>query len=363
MEKDLRLTVRHASAPLRWGLLSTARINHRIVEAVAMSQRSVVTAVASRSEDRASSYARAMGIPLSFGSYDGMLASEEVDVVYVSLPNWLHVRWGVQVAEAGKHALIEKPLVLHPDEMEPLVKAAEENGVIIQEASMMRFHPQTALLRRLVAEGTIGVPRWAQATFGFTLLYTDDIRLDPRGGGSLWDLGCYPVTLFQAVLQRRPIEVEGFIRRAGQPADMTFAAQIHYEGGVMGQFVTSFEALASWSGEFMGSRGRIRVSYPWLSQVELPSTVEVVTRTSQVAGLSKSGDDNEAFGDEAADQTSDLHVFEGTNAYFEEVRAMERMILDGDPIIFPLEESAVNMATIRALIESAENREVVSVDE
>lgn len=348
-------------APLRWGLLSTARINDRIVEAVATSERSEITAIASRDSERARSYAVSQGIPHCFGGYERMLASDEVDVVYVSLPNWLHVPWGVRVARSGKHALIEKPIAIYPGETEQLERAAEENGVIIQEASMMRFHPQTALLRRLVSEGVIGVPRWAQGTFSFTLLYSDDIRLDARGGGSVWDLGCYPVTLFQAVLQRRPIEVEGFIRRAGQPADMTFGAQILYEGGVIGQFVTSMEAVASWSGEFVGSRGRIRVSYPWLSHVELASTVEVVTQTSEVAPLSKSGDDNRAFGDEADDQVKSFHAFEGTNAYFEEVKAMERMILDGEPVVFPLKESAVNMATIRALIESADRRKVVTM--
>ncbi len=363
MGKDPRLIVAAGNEPLRWGLMSTARINDRIVEAVAMSGRSVVTAIASRDEERARTYARSMGIPLSFGSYDRMLASDEVDVVYVSLPNWLHVPWGVKAARSGKHALIEKPIAIYPGEVERLVQAVEENEVIIQEASMMRFHPQTALLSRLVSEGVIGVPRWAQGTFSFTLLYTDDIRLDSRGGGSVWDLGCYPVTLFQAVLQRRPVEVEGFIRRAGQSADLTFAAQIHYEGGVMGQFVTSMESLPSWSGEFVGSRGRIRVSYPWLSQVELASTVEVVTHMSEVVGLSKSGDDNRAFGDEADNQSTSYHTFEGTNAYFEEVKAMERMILDAEPMIFPLQESAVNMATIRALIESADRRKAVTVDE
>ena len=348
---------------LRWGLLGTARINDRIIEAAGMSGRSEVTAVASRDSDLASTYARAAGIPHSFGSYDRMLASDQVDVVYVSLPNWLHVPWGVKVAQAGKHALIEKPLAIYPGEMELLNSAAEANGVIIQEASMMRFHPQTALLRRLVSEGVIGVPRWAQGTFGFTLLYSDDIRLDRRGGGSVWDLGCYPVTLFQAVLQRRPIEVEGFLRRAGQAADMTFGAQILYEGGLIGQFVTSFEALPSWSSEFVGSRGRIRVSYPWLSQVELASTVEVVTRASEVAPLSKSGDDNRAFGDEVDGQVTSYHTFEGANAYLEEVKAMERMILDGEPEVFPLRESAVNVATILALIESAKCRKVTKVYE
>lgn len=348
---------------LRWGLLGTARINDRIVRAVSRSERSTLAAVASRDVDRARSYADSHRIPLSFGSYEQMLASEEVDAVYVSLPNWLHAPWGVRVARAGKHALIEKPITICAGEMEELAEAARHNGVIVQEASMMRFHPQTAFVRRLVSDGVIGTPRWAQATFGFTLLYTDDIRLDARGGGSLWDLGCYPITLFQAVLQARPVEVEGFIRRAGQPADMTFAAQILYEGGAMGQFVTSMEVAPSWSAEFAGARGRIRISYPWLSQVELPSTVEVVKQTSQAAALSRSGDNNRAFGDEADNQLTERRVFEGHDAYLEEVMAMEEMILDHQPSIYPLGESAVNMATIRALIESAERRKVVTVDE
>ena len=362
MGAGFQLAVTAGKTPLRWGLLSTARINDRIVEAVALSGRSVITAVASRDAERARSYAKSREIPLAFDGYDQMLSSDEVDVVYVSLPNWLHMPWGVRVARSGKHALIEKPIAIYPGEVERLEQAAGDNGVIIQEASMMRFHPQTALLRRLVSEGVIGVPRWVQGTFGFTLLYTDDIRLDARGGGSIWDLGCYPVTLFHSVLQRRPMAVAGFIRRAGQSADMTFGAQIFYEGEAVGQFTTSMESLPSWSAEFVGSRGRIRVSYPWLSQVELASTVEVVTQESK-AVLSKSGDDNWAFGDEAVDQTTSFHTFENTNAYSEEVKAMERMILDGEPIVFPLPESAVNMATVRALIESATNGKVVTLDD
>ena len=357
------MTAPFGTGTLRWGLLGTARINDRIVEAVARAERSTVTAVASRDGGRARSYAESQGIPLVFGGYEQMLASEEVDAVYVSLPNWLHAPWGVRVARAGKHALIEKPIAIRTGEMEQLAEAGRENGVIVQEASMMRFHPQTAFVRGLVSDGVIGTPRWAQATFGFTLLYTDDIRLDARGGGSLWDLGCYPITLFQAVLQARPLEVEGFIRRAGQPADMTFAAQIRYEGGVMGQFVTSMEVLPSWSAEFAGARGRIRVSYPWLSQVGLPSVVEVTRRTSESGALSRSGDGNRAFGDEADDQVVEHHVFEGHDAYLEEVKAMEEMVLDGRPSVYPLGESAVNMAAIRALTESADRGRAVKVVE
>ena len=348
--------------PLRWGLLSTARINDRIVEAVACSERSRITAVASRDEDRARSYASSRGIPISYGSYDELVSSAEVDVVYVSLPNWLHVPWGVELARAGKHALIEKPIAIYPGEIEQLERSAEENRVIIQEASMMRFHPQTALLRRLVSEGAIGVPRWVQSTFSSTLLYSDDIRLDPRGGGSIWDLGCYPVTLFHAVLQRRPIKVAGFIRSAGEAVDMTFGAQILYEGEAVGQFTTSMEALPSWSAEFVGSKGRIRISYPWLSQVELVSTVEVVTQETEPTRSTLSEGTDNPFGDEEGDQAVASYTFENSNAYLEEVRAMEKMILDGAPIEFPLSESAVNMATIRALIESATHGKLVTVD-
>lgn len=330
---------------LRWGLLSTARINDRILGAVAQSDRSTVMAVASRTAARAKAYASDNDIPVAFGAYRELLESDKVDVVYISTPNPQHVRWGIEAARAGKSALIEKPIALDVNDVERLAKAAEDAKVVIQEASMMRFHGQTTFLRQLVSDGRIGAPRWAQGSFSFNLRRSADIRLDADGGGSLWDLGCYPVTLFQAVLNLRPIEASGFQRRGEHAVDMTFAALVRYEGGVMGQFVTSMEAVPSWSCEFVGSNGYLRVTYPWLSHLGVTSTVELVSETG---GTSAS-----TFGHATDNLSTSTYTYPKVNAYVDEVKAMEEMILDAAPPLFPLEESAMNVATIEALIKSA----------
>lgn len=338
---------------LRWGLLSTARINNRILDAVALSHRSEVRAVGSRDRSRASEYASEHDIPTS-GSYEDLVSSPEVDVVYISVPNRLHAEWGIKAASNGKHVLIEKPIAVSRQQVIDLQRAAEANGVVIQEASMMRFHPQTALLRDLVAEGAIGTPRWAQGSFSFTLRPREDIRLEQPGGGSIWDLGSYPVTLFQTVLQLAPVEVVGLLHSGGRDVDMTFGAQIRYAGDVFGLFVTSMEAIPTWSVEFVGSTGRIRVTYPWLSHLGVESIVEVV----QADDAPPTG----AFGDGTDNQSTRTFPFQDVNAYLDEVLAMETMVLDGKEEIFPLEESAINVAVLAALVDSATSRTRVLVD-
>ncbi|MGF1617875.1 MAG: Gfo/Idh/MocA family protein [Acidimicrobiia bacterium] len=339
---------------LRWGLLGTARINDRILDAVSSSRRSRVVAVASRNAERAAAYAAARDIATPFGSYEDLIASDQIDLVYVSLPNDLHTPWAIQAAQAGKHVLVEKPIALTSDDVKSLISEATRQGVLIQEASMMRLHEQTALIRRIISEGTIGVPRWARGSFSFSLNNPGDIRTNKDGGGSLWDLGSYPVTLFQAALQALPLEVAGFMHRGPEAVDMTFSGQIRYEGDVLGQLVTSMEALPSWSAEIAGSDGYLRISYPWLSHLGVTSTVDVVTRLPE-------GGPRATFGDGVDDQITTSHLFENVNAYVDEVAAVEALILDGAVSAYPLTESAINVATIEALIQSATSGRTVAV--
>ena len=179
----------------RWGLLSTARINERLIPCLKRSERSELIAVASRSRVTADRYAEEHGISKAYGSYDEMLADPAIDVVYISLPNGLHTEWSLRCAEAGKHVLCEKPLALSVEEVDRLLEAAGRCGVTIQEATMMRFHAQTAYVRELIAQGAIGEVRMGRGLFTFTLERPGDIRLDPAmGGGSVWDLGSYCVS-------------------------------------------------------------------------------------------------------------------------------------------------------------------------
>src|SRR5438876_2877923 len=142
---------------LRWGLISTARINERLIPVIRGSARCELVAVASNSgQQKAARYASEWNIPRAYGSYEALLADPEIDAVYISLPTALHTPWVVKSAEAGKHILCEKPLALTATEVDRMAEAAQRNGVVLQEAVMMRYHPQTLQLKERVAQGIIG---------------------------------------------------------------------------------------------------------------------------------------------------------------------------------------------------------------
>ena len=175
--------------PVRWGLLSTARINAAVIPGLKDSPESELLAVASRTDQAAAAYADKWGIPRAHGSYEQLLADSEVEAVYISLPHGLHVDWSIRALEAGKHVLCEKPLARLPQDVERAFDAAERADRLLMEAFMWRQHPQSKRLRELVEGGAIGELRLVRASFSFPLGDPDDIPLDPTlDGGALMDV-------------------------------------------------------------------------------------------------------------------------------------------------------------------------------
>src|SRR5919204_6795770 len=142
--------------PVRWGLMSTAKINQAILNGASQTDRAVIVAVASRDRRRGEEYAREHNIARVHTGYESLLDDRDVEAVYISLPNSLHVEWSVRALQAGKHVLCEKPLGRHPEEVERAFDAADRAGRILTEAFMYRHHPQTHRLTELVDEGAIG---------------------------------------------------------------------------------------------------------------------------------------------------------------------------------------------------------------
>ena len=203
---------------VNWGILSTARINRRLIPPINESARSTVRAVASRSHDRAKTYASEWNIPIAYGSYEDLLADSEIDVVYISLPNDQHTHWTVKALEAGKHVLCEKPLCLTMDELQRVAAASKRTGKVVQEGIMYLHHPQTYVFKELVSNGDIGELRSMNSEFTFNWSRSEDnYRLtNPNGGGALWDLGIYPVSFFILMAGSRPVSVKGL----GYPAEI-----------------------------------------------------------------------------------------------------------------------------------------------
>lgn len=331
---------------MRWGLLSTARINQRIIDAIARSDRSEVRAVASRNALRAREYADDQGIPLSFGSYEALAESADVDAVYISVPNHLHAQWAVRLAEAGKHVLCEKPLALTVAEVDAMAAAAQRAGVVLQEACATRFHRQTREVRELIAQGRLGPLLHAQASFEFSLPGTVDIRLDPQfGGGALWDVGCYPVSFFQGVLAEDPVLAFGQAHLGPTGVDLAFTGHLEYPSGTKVQFTASMASPVLRWARIVGERGSLELDQPWLT--DLGGLTRVRQRLQrQASGAGTFGD----APDQLAESAWDYGL---SDVYLDEVRGFETIVLDGAATPYPLSESRLNVQTIVALYESA----------
>jgi D-xylose 1-dehydrogenase (NADP+, D-xylono-1,5-lactone-forming) len=250
------------SEPVRWGLLSTARINEAILEGARQSARTEVVAVASRDQARADGYARERGIERAYGSYDALLADDDVDVVYNSLPNSMHVEWSVRALEAGKHVLCEKPMDRRVDAVEHAFDTAERGGRLLMEAFMYRHHPQTQKAAELVREGAIGELRQLRSRFSFTLSDEADVRLVPElDGGALMDLGCYCISM-QRLLAGEPELVFGRQRTGGGGVDVGFVAILEFAGDVLGEFHCGFDLPEGNGLEAIGSGGTLVVRDP-----------------------------------------------------------------------------------------------------
>jgi D-xylose 1-dehydrogenase (NADP+, D-xylono-1,5-lactone-forming) len=251
------------AAPLRLGILSTARINAAILAAAAAGDRVRVVAVASRSEARARRYAAENGVGSSHASYEALLADPDVDAVYISLPNSLHVDWTIRALEAGKHVLCEKPFDPDPVAVERAFDVAGGAGLVLMEAFMYRHHPQTAALLRLVRSGAIGRLRLIRSFLGFRLDDPSDVRMQPElGGGAFLDAGCYTVSVAR-LLAGEPEAVAGEQVLGETGVDVAFAATLRFPDGVLAQVGASYLVPLRRELEVLGSEGSLRSRDPF----------------------------------------------------------------------------------------------------
>ncbi|WP_432889134.1 Gfo/Idh/MocA family protein [Kribbella sp. CA-245084] len=248
---------------VRWGLLSTAAIGRVVVDATAGSSRTRFVAVASREVAKAQKFADECGLELAFGSYDELLASPDVDAVYVALPVALHTEWTLKALAAGKHVLTEKPFATSASDASRCFDAAV--GVNCVEGLMYRHHPQTLLARRLVAEGAIGRLTTVRAALSVSVGTGDIRRSRALGGGALLDLGCYCVSairLFAGKPER--VYAEQVIDTAGDGVDLRLAATLRMPDDVLAQLDVGLDLPRRDELELIGTAGKIVVGDPWV---------------------------------------------------------------------------------------------------
>ena len=249
--------------PVRWGIVSTADINRKVIPGARASPKVDLVAVASRELGRAEAYAREWQIERAFGSYEELLAEPSIDAVYISLPNTLHCEWSIRALEAGKHVLCEKPLSRHPAQVEEAFDAADRAGRFLMEAFMYRHNPQSARLKQLVEEGAIGELRLIRSAFGYSLYDEANIRLQTGvEGGALMDVGCYNVS-GSRLLGGEPLHVYGEAWFGPTGTDWVFAGILRLPGDVIATFDCGTAVSGRDELEAIGSDGSLFVDDPW----------------------------------------------------------------------------------------------------
>jgi predicted dehydrogenase len=324
---------------LRWGVVGTANIAvSKVVPAMQLGNWCEVVAIASRDLDRAKQAAQSLGIPKAYGSYEDLLDDDTIDVVYNPLPNHLHVRWSSAAAEAGKHVLCEKPISLNVAQALELLAVRDRTGMKIQEAFMVRTHPQWLRTRELIRAGRIGQLRSISGFFSYFNPDPRNIRNQPElGGGALMDIGCYPVSMSRFLFEQEPDRVIGLIERDPELGiDRLTSVILDFPQG-QSVFTCSTQLAPYQRMQICGTRGRIEVEIPFNAPADRPTRIFV-------------DDGSDLFG--GAIETREFPI---CNQYTIQADLFSQAILQNVEQPVPLEDAVHNMAAIDAIFRSTQS--------
>jgi len=321
---------------VRWGVLSTANIGMRkVTPAIQRAANCEVVAIASRHPDRSADAAAQLGIARAYGSYEEILADEDVDAVYIPLPNDLHAEWTVKAAAAGKHVLCEKPLALTAAQAGEMAGACADAGVRLGEAFMYRHHPTWVEALRLVRSGAIGELQAVQSWFSY---FNDDPenirnRLE-NGGGAIMDIGCYNINSARLLFGGEPAAVRATVRRDPvMRVDTLSSAILEFPGGGQASFTCSIRAEPDQRVHIVGDAGRIDIEIPF----NIPPDEE--TRIFVTSGHDPS----------VAPDTRTV-TFAAADQYTIQAEMFAAAILDDTPLPVLIEDAIANMRVIEAIL-------------
>lgn len=325
--------------PVKWGVLSTAKIGtQKVIPAMQQGKLCDVVALASRDMGRARDAAEALDIPNVYGTYEELIADPDVEAIYNPLPNHLHAPWTIRAAEAGKHVLCEKPLTLVAPEAQPVIEARDKAGVLIQEAFMVRFHPQWRRAREIVRSGRIGELRSVQGFFSYMNRDPENIRnIREIGGGGVYDIGCYPIVGARYLFEAEPTRAVALLERDPEmETDRLSSAILDFPGG-QATFTCSTQLVPYQRIHACGTEGRVEIVIPFNAPPDEPCRILI--------------DDGSKPGGAAAVE----ETFPVCNQYTLQGDEFSRAIRTGEPLEHPLEDALANMRVIDAVYQSGES--------
>ena len=321
-----------------WGILGAAKIaTGKVLPAMQKGEWSTVKAIASRDIGKAEGAAAELQIGTVYGSYEELLADPEIEAIYNPLPNHLHVPWTIKAAEAGKHVLCEKPLALTAEEARKLIEVRDRRNVKIQEAFMVRTHPQWLAVEELISSGRLGELRAISGFFSYTNKDADNIRNKPElGGGAIMDIGCYPIFVSRFIFGEEPRRVVGLIERDPvMKIDRMASAVLDFPSG-QATFTCSTQLVPFQRMQFFGTSGRIEVEIPFNIPTDTPTRIFI-------------DDGSDLYG-----RNVEVMEFEPADQYTIQGDLFSKSIRGGGEPAISLESSIANMAVIDAVFRSAE---------
>ena len=320
-------------AALKWGILSTAIIaREAVIPAMLKSRHCELIGIASRDRSKAENVAAEFGIKKAYGSYESLLADDDIEAVYIPLPNHLHVEWSLKALEAGKHVLVEKPVALNSEEAKYLLKESKKfPHQKIMEAFMYRFHPQWVKVKELIKSGAIGELKTIQSSFSF---YDDDpesiVNSKEYGGGSLMDIGCYPVSLSRYLFEEEPVKVISEIEFHPEfGTDVLATGIMKFRKGVS-SFFSSTMLAEDQSVKIFGTDAFIEMKRPFNPDPDVVSRIEIVREDSR-----------------------EVIEFSICDQYTLEVDAFSLAVMNDGPVTTPLTDAVNNMKVIEQLLSCA----------
>ena len=325
------------SRKLKWGILGCASIAKRaVIPGLAQSRLNEVSAIASRDIDKSKITAEELNIPKAYGSYEALLEDPDIDAVYIPLPNHLHKEWTIRAAEAGKHILCEKPLALTEAEAAEMADAAAKAGVCLSEAFMYRYHPRYDIIKEILTSGSIGEIRAIHSSFTFNnAASAQNVRFRRDwGGGSIYDIGCYPINAARIILDKEPeaVTVQALFSPEHDDVDMMASGLIEFGGSVSLTFDCGMWAANRNPLEIIGSEGI----------VEVPHAYSIPAGGSSFF-LTQNGERKEVLVPDA-------------NAYSEQGDHFADVILNNIPLRYGPHDAIHNMKVIDACLLSARER-------
>lgn len=315
---------------LNWGVIGTARIAEQTIPSINATRNNRVVAVASRDLTRARQFADSLEVPVAYGSYEELLLDATVQAVYIPLTNEEHKPWTIKALQAGKHVLVEKPIALNAEEAQEMVSVAVDKSLVLMESFNYRYHSRIQKVLETIRKDELGRLRFLHCSFSFQMNNPDDFRLVPaKGGGALYDLGCYCVDFQRLVVGREPQAVQARYYEGGSGVDLQMQVSLDFGNQIYGSFDVAFNAILQNVARILGTDGVMTLEWPFSA------------KSKNVTTIIEQGDDVQKTNYRAEDTSQRL------------IEHFYQVVMKKEVPIYPLADSVKNMAVIDAIFQSA----------